>query len=423
MTTEYAGNSDHPVFLGRQPILDREQRIVAYELLFRSSAGRNAALIDDDFAATSEVVVRAFTDMGLTSVLGDCLGFINVDERFLVSEMVELLPRERVVLEVLETVEITPKVIARLSELKAMGFQLALDDYSDVRPDYAAALSVVDVVKVDLPLVKSGELSSIVQHLRRWPPKILAEKVDNNEQFQTCSQLGFELFQGYFFAKPTILVGRRVDPAQVGVLRLMNLVLGDAEVGSLEEEFKRYPNLTYKLLRLVNSVAFGIPTKIHSLRQALVLLGKRQVQRWLQLLLFTQQADGAPGQPLLTLAAARGKQMELMMEHLAPGNREKADRAFMVGMLSLLDALLGAPLPEVLAELNLVDPVRVALLSGEGTLGHLLEIVRLFEQNRFAEATQRLLSDLPSLSLWQVNQTQLQALSWANELSASNSEK
>jgi c-di-GMP-related signal transduction protein len=294
MTTEYAGNPDHPVFLGRQPILDREQRIVAYELLFRSSAGRNAALIEDDFAATSEVVVRAFTDMGLTSVLGDCLGFINVDERFLVSEIVELLPRDRVVLEVLETVEITPKVVARLSELKAMGFQLALDDYSETRPDYADALSIVDVVKVDLPLVKNGQLASVVQHLRRWPPKMLAEKVDNNEQFQICSQLGFELFQGYFFAKPTILVGRRVDPAQVGVLRLMNLVLGDVEVGAMEDEFKRYPNLTYKLLRLVNSVAFAIPTKIHSLRQALVLLGKRQVQRWLQLLLFTQQTGGAP---------------------------------------------------------------------------------------------------------------------------------
>ncbi|NJM12377.1 MAG: EAL domain-containing protein [Synechococcaceae cyanobacterium SM1_2_3] len=204
MTTEYAGNPDHPVFLGRQPILDREQRIVAYELLFRSSAGRNAALIEDDFAATSEVVVRAFTDMGLASVLGDCLGFINVDERFLVSEIVELLPRDRVVLEVLETVEITPKVVARLSELKAMGFQLALDDYSETRPDYPDALSIVDVVKVDLPLVKNGQLASVVQHLRRWPPKMLAEKWITTSSFRhaanwvlNCSRAIFSLSQRF----------------------------------------------------------------------------------------------------------------------------------------------------------------------------------------------------------------------------------
>ncbi|HRD65133.1 MAG TPA: EAL domain-containing protein [Candidatus Competibacter sp.] len=420
MTVHQADMADNPVFLGRQPILDRDQRIVAYELLFRASVGVNSAIIEDDFTATAEVVVRAFTELGLASVLGDCLGYINADERFLASDLVELLPRERVVLEVLETVQITPSVIARLRELKEKGLRLALDDIGHVRPDQVPAMDLVDVIKVDLLALGIDELPSAIEYLKRWPAKLLAEKIDDGEQFRRCAQLGFELFQGYYFAKPTILVGRRVDPARAGVLRLMNLLLGDAEANQLEQEFKRYPNLTYNLLRLVNSVAFGMPAKIDSLRRAIAILGRQQLQRWLQLLLFTQRAEGGPpSQPLLTLAATRGKLMELMMNDIAPGDRGRADQAFMVGVLSLLDTLFGVPLPELLAELNLANSVRIALLGGEGLLGQLLGIIRLYEQNQFAEMVE-LIAQLPELSLSRFNQAQLQSLVWANELSISN---
>ena len=159
-----------------------------------------------------------------------------------------------------------------------------------------------------------------------------------------------------------------------------------------------------------------------SLRHAIAMLGRRQLQRWLQLLLFTQRAEGAsPGQPLLTLAATRGKCMELMMGSIVPGNRGQADQAFMVGVLSLLDALFGAPLPELLRELNLADPVRAALLDGEGVLGRLLGIVRSFERNQFGELAGRL-REFPQLPLSHFNQMQLQALGWASEVSASNGE-
>lgn len=417
MTIHLADSADNPVFLGRQPILDRSQRIVAYELLFRSAGGGNAAVIEDNFTATAEVVVRAFVELGLVNVLGDCQGFINADEWFLSSDLVELLPTDRVVLEILETVEFTPSVVARLRELKKRGLRLALDDFSRIQSNQMPVMELLDVVKVDLLALEANELPTVIEHLKRWPVRLLAEKIDDGEQFQRCSQLGFELFQGYYFAKPTILVGRRVDPARAGVLRLINLVVGDVEVNRLEQEFKRYPNLTYNLLRLVNSVAFGLPTKIDSLRHAIAILGRRQLQRWLQLLLFTQRTDGAPpGQPLLALAATRGKLMELMMDSIAPGDRGQADQAFMVGVLSLLDALFGVPLPDLLVELNLADAVRAALLSGEGLLGRLLDIVRSFEQNRFADVT-ALIAELPRLSLSRFNQAQLQALGWANELS------
>lgn len=420
MAAVIAGAADHSVFLGRQPILDRNQRIVAYELLFRSAGGGNAAIIEDNFTATAEVVVRAFVELGLANVLGDCQGYINADERFLNSDLVDLLPTDRVVLEILETVEFTPSLMARIRELRQRGLRLALDDFTRIQSENSPSIELVDVVKVDLLALESGRLPSLVHDLRHWPIKLLAEKIDDGDQFQTCFKLGFDFFQGYYFAKPTILIGRRIDPARAGVLRLINLVVGDVEVSQLEREFKRYPNLTYNLLRLVNSVAFGLPTKIDSLRHAIAILGRRQLQRWLQLLLFTQRAEGAPpGQPLLTLAATRGKVMELMMEPIAPGQRGQADQAFMVGVLSLLDALFGAPLPELLAELNLADPVRAALLNGEGALGRLLAIVRAFEGNQFAEVAV-LLADFPQLSLAQFNQMQLQALGWAGEISTSN---
>ncbi|MBZ4194415.1 MAG: EAL domain-containing protein [Candidatus Contendobacter sp.] len=419
MVAPLVDSADSPLCLGRQPILDREQNIVAYELLFRASSSHNGAVVVDDFAATSQVVIRAFTEFGLASVLGNCLGYLNVDEQFLSSDLVELLPRERVVLEVLETVEMTPTILTRLRELKAMGFRLALDDFTHFADQYLPALALVDIVKLDLPLLTGDELTAVVQQLRRWPLKLLAEKIDNRAQFQDCIRRGFDLFQGYFFAKPTILSSRRVDPARAGVLRLMNLTLGEVKISTLEREFKHYPNLTYKLLRLVNSVTLGAPVKIHSLKQALVVLGQRPLQRWLQLLLFTQGAEDVAGQSLSTLAAVRGKSMELMANYLTPHHREQADQAFMVGVLSLLDALFGTPLPELLAELNLADSVRAALLNHQGSLGRLLNIILRSEQNQFDELTIEL-AELSPLSLLQFNQAQLQALGWANKLVISN---
>jgi EAL and modified HD-GYP domain-containing signal transduction protein len=417
--TESAAPVQGSVLLGRQPILDREQRIVAYELLFRSAGGGNAATVECNFTATAEVVVRAFMELGLANVLGDYQGYINVDEWFLTSDLVEMLPKDRVVLEILETVEFTPAIVARLRDLRQKGMRLALDDLSSVRADQVPIMDLIEVVKVDLLALDAGGLPAVLDHLKRWPVRLLAEKIDDRQQFEHCHRLGFGLFQGYYFAKPTILVGRRVDPARTGVLRLVNLVAGDVEVGQLEQEFKQCPSLAYNLLRLVNSVAFGLPAKIDSLRHAITILGRRQLQRWLQLLLFTQRADGAPsGQPLLALAASRGKLMELMMDRIAPGNRGQADQAFMVGVLSLLDALFGVALPDLLVELNLTDPVRAALLRGEGLLGQMLDIVRAQEQYRFADLDARL-AELPQLSLSDFNQAQIQALGWANQLSVS----
>ncbi|MGD9786834.1 MAG: EAL and HDOD domain-containing protein [Sulfuricellaceae bacterium] len=402
-------------FLGRQPILNREQNIVAYELLFRSSGGSNAANVADDLSATANVILQAFADLGIDTVLSSHRGFINVSADLLMSEMVELLPRDRVVLELLETITITPEVVERCRELKAKGFSLALDDFlfDDV---YLPLFDIVDVIKIDLLALKPGQLEVYVNRLRHWPVQLLAEKIDTPEQARRCMELGFELFQGYYFAKPAILSGRRADPAHLALLKLLGLVLSDAETTELEQIFKRDPGLTYNLLKLVNSVAMGMRQKITSLNHAIVVLGRHQLQRWLQLLLFAHRSAGNLNDPLLQLAATRGRLMELLAARVAPGNRQTEEQAFMAGIMSLIDTLLAMPKEEIVDQLNLPDAVRNAILNRQGVLGEMLRLGEVMEQDDYAAAI-AILPRLPGLSLATASRAQIEALAWATNLS------
>ncbi|MEO8039931.1 MAG: EAL domain-containing protein, partial [Betaproteobacteria bacterium] len=296
------------LFLGRQPILDRDQNLVAFELLFRSSQV-NGAQIDDDLLASATVINHAFSELGVEHVLGRYLGFINLSAPLILSDVIELLPKDRVVLELLETVEVNDNVTARLKELKAMGFKLALDDYLGEEEKYHDVLGVVDIVKVDVMALNAAQIRQITERLRRWPVRLLAEKVDLRDQVDLCTSLGYELFQGYYFARPTIIKGRRLSHAEAAIMRLLGLVMADADTPDIEQVFKQNPDLSFNLLRLVNSVAVGSRTKITSLSQALVLLGRGQLQRWLQLLMYaiSSSPDANFPSPLLVLAATRGR--------------------------------------------------------------------------------------------------------------------
>ncbi|MCL5059891.1 MAG: EAL domain-containing protein, partial [Candidatus Thermoplasmatota archaeon] len=324
------------IFLGRQPILDRDQRIVAYELLFRTG-DTPGVTVTDDMQATASVIHHAFSEMGVQTVLGTQLGYINVSADMLLSDMVELLPRAQVVLELLETIDITGDVIERCRVLKQRGFTLALDDFVfDDR--YRPLLALVDIVKVDLLVHGRDGLREIVAQLKQWPVQLLAEKVDSAEQAAYCQSLGFELFQGYYFARPAVLSAKRADPSQLALIQLLGLVMHDAETRQIEQVFKQHPNLTYNLMRLVNSVASGVQRSMTSVSQAIMVLGRRQLQRWLQLLLFTLQGGSTYPSPLLLLAATRGKMMELLAGK-QQRDADYCDEAFMAGILSLIETL------------------------------------------------------------------------------------
>jgi len=402
------------LYLGRQPILDREQRLHAYELLFRNGS-RNAAEVTDGVQATATVIANAFAELGVEAALGDCRGFINVDEQFLFSDMLELLPRHAVVLEILETVPPTAAVVERCQALKAAGFTLALDDVIQLEPAYAELLALVEIVKVDIQPLSRIQLMQLVMKLKPMGKQLLAEKVDSREQMEQCLKLGFSLFQGYYFAKPTIIAGRKLDHSQLSLMKLMGLLLSDADTGELEEALKPEPGLTVNLLRMTNSVGSGTTETITSLRHAIAVLGRRQLQRWLQLLVFASGNAHAAANPLLLLAATRGRLMELLADELRPGDKAFADQAFMAGIMSLMPALMNLPIEEIVAPLGLADALRDALCTGSGTLGALLRLAECSEGGDL-ECLADQLTKLPGLGPKALNRAQTGALQWANAI-------
>lgn len=402
------------LFLGRQPILDRDQRLFAYELLFRNGS-RNFAEVTDGVQATATVIANAFTELGVEAALGNCRGFINVDEQFLFSDMLELLPRHAVVLEILETVPPTPAVIERCAALKAAGFTLALDDVIQLQPEFAKLLALVEIVKVDIQPLSRVQLMQLAMKLKPMGKQLLAEKVDSREQMEQCQKLGFTLFQGYFFAKPTIISGKKLDHSQLSLMKLMGMLLGDAATAELEAALKPEPGLTVNLLRMTNSVGAGCSEKITSLGHAITVLGRRQLQRWLQLLVFAAGSQNGTSNPLLLMAATRGRLMELLAAEWQAGDTALADQAFMAGIMSLMPALVGLPIADIVAPLGLTANVRDALCAGTGTLGALLRIAESSEDGDMLRLTLAL-AELPGLGPKAINRAQTQALQWANEI-------
>lgn len=404
-------NDLQDIFLGRQPILDRDNHIVAYELLFRSGQVAEAH-VHDDLQASAQVIVQAFSERDIASVLGGKKGFINVSADLLMSDILELLPSDKVVIELLETIQINDQVIGRCRELKEMGFHMALDDFVG-GAQFVPLFEIVEVVKFDLPLMKPADLKKNVTYLKHWPLQLLAEKVEDVEQANHCRDLGFDLFQGYYFARPAVLSGKRTDASKLALMKLVGLVLKDAETTEIEQAFKHDPSLSFNLLRLVNSVAMGMSHKISSLKHAIIVLGRQQLQRWLQLLLFVNQSSDIHN-PLLELAATRGRLMELLATVQFKRDKDYHDRAFMVGIISLLDSLLGMPLNEILKQVNLSSDVEEALREHSGPLGSLLLLTKKMEQSDF-DAAAAILDEM-HLSRADLTQAQLEAMRWANDL-------
>lgn len=401
------------IFLGRQPILDQKKKIFGYELLFRTE-NSIIANVEDDMQATSTVIVNTLSQFGLESVLGRHLGFLNVSASLLMSETVELLPPSRIVLEILEDVPITTPVVDRCKALKGMGFKLALDDFT-YRAEYDPILPLIDFIKVDLLQTPMAGMPSVLAQIRkRSNAVLLAEKVEQEVEFNACKDLGFQLFQGYFFARPTILKGKKPQPSQMALMRIMGMLLGDANVSELEPIFKDNPSLTLSLLKLVNSVGIGGGRQqINSLRQAIVVLGQKQLMRWVQLLLYSNP-EGNASNSLMQQVANRARLMELLAIEVQSPVKPFSDQAFMVGMLSLADAVMQMPLEDVFKQIGLSDEIREAVLHREGQLGALLNLAEHIEQGNFKEASQNI--HALGLSVSDFTNLQLQAMQWTTEL-------
>jgi EAL and modified HD-GYP domain-containing signal transduction protein len=401
-------------FLARQPILGRDQHLVAFELLFRT-AGSTEANVTDDAAATAAVISHA-SQLGMEHVVGAQLAFVNVNAVALMSDYVRFLPADKVILEILETVKATPELVARVAELKTLGFKFALDDVVAESEDVRKLVELVDVIKIDVKGVDPARLPALTQALRREHKKLLAEKVETVEEFRLCLELGFEYFQGFYFARPAILSGKKIAPSELAILHLLELVNSEADNHTIELAVKRDALISLNLLRLVNTPAAGVRVKIDTLGQALEVLGRRQLQRWLQILLYaTPGAQVELNLPLLQMATTRGKMLELMSLKIHPGNRAAAETGFTVGIMSLTDALFSMSMEDILTTVDVADEVRAALIEREGEYGDMLTVVELLEKAKCGRALSAALRNL-DLTIKDLGEIEMAAFEWINEL-------
>jgi len=403
-------------FLGRQPILDRNHNLVAFELLFRQEETEETANITNDLFASANVIVNAYGQFGIQNVLGQQRGFINANPDLIMSDIISLLPCKHVVLELREPTSITPEFMQRCNELKQKGYQFALDNVIAMNSRVEQLLPIVSVVKVNILALEKTQLAEIVAELNRWPVLLLALKVEDREQETRCMQLGFQMFQGYYFAKPEVMSVKRADPGKLSLLKLLTLVMGDSDIDEIEKEFKYQPGLSYNLMRMVNSVSSGLSQKINSIKHAIMILGRKQLQRWIQLLLYTaNQSDDSMSNALMQTAAARGKLMELIATTERPHDKNYHERAFMVGILSLLDVLLGIEMQQIVDKLGISDDMSLALMTRDGRLGQELKLIEANEKGEIT-MTQSILNELGFLSLSELADIEIQALGWANRI-------
>lgn len=401
-------------YLGRQPILDRNNALFGYELLFRNSSAGSAHIVSG-LSATAAVIAHA-GQLGLDRAIGDAQAFLNVDADVLMSDIFAFLPREKVVLELGEAFEASDALIERMAQLKEHGFRFAFNGVSAITANVERLLPLIDFVKFDMRQIMQVSTAAVVARFRRENKLLMAEKVETRAQYQTTRDFGFDYFQGYYFAKPVVMSGRKLTPSQMTVIELMKLVTSDAENIEIERAVKRDVSVALNLLRLVNTPAVGIRHKIDSVSQALIVLGRRQLERWLQILLYADpKQPGHSASPLLMLATTRGKLLELLAKRLRPSQRNVADVAFTVGIMSLMDALFGLSMDEILEQIPAIDEVQHALVGRHGFFGELLKLAESIEQMDGDELVLPTLKEL-AISSDELAEFEVTAFAWSDSV-------
>jgi EAL and modified HD-GYP domain-containing signal transduction protein len=398
--------------IGRQPILNRFEEIVAYELLFRSPDSLTSATILDSTQASASVIVSLLSDFGAREILGKYRGFINVESDLFLSDTIELLPPDTIGLELLENTAITPEIIQRCKELKAQGFVIALDDHEYCQNHEPLYNGLAEIIKIDLHQSSLEMVYSMVDRFKPYPVKLLAEKIDTRANFLRCRSLGFELFQGYFFARPSLMQRNRLGDSAGILFELLQQLSDDADLDSIERIFKKSPVMTYKLLLLVNSVSTGLREKIRTVRHALSIIGLNQLRRWAQLAVFAAEDIRGFDNPVVDMAAVRAA----FMEELATLNIQGCtpDKAFMVGILSLMKDLYDISLEEIVSGLNLSDDIISALSDRSGSLGILLKLVEMMERLEFENVSTLL--GMINITLVDVLECQNKAFKWRESM-------
>lgn len=392
-------------YIERQPIVDRQQKIVGYELLFKGHA--DAASAERSGAAILAADLNAMSEEWS---LGDKLVFLDAGNAVPEGELPDALPAKRIVLQIPATQEPDEELLKGYRDLRAKGFSLAVLDF-EPGSHADTLLELAHFVMLDTRHLDAAQLAETAASLQDHSLHLIAKGIETNGEFKTCRDMGFHYFQGFYFTHPESMAAKVINPAHSNVLNLLNQVRGNADVKQIEVAFKRDVALSFKLLRYINSVGFGLSCEIQSIRHAVAILGYPQLYRWLTLLLVT--AGGESVSPALTkTAVTRGRLTELLgQDYLEQADR---DNLFIVGVFSLLDAMLEMPMERVLEKLALPESICDALLSRQGIYGPFLDLAEACE----APETGRIdeLAAQLQLEPETVNRAHLAALAWVEKV-------
>ena len=363
-------------FIARQPIFDRNGKVYAYELLFRSGL-HNYFDCDDQDQAAASVIANSSLLFGLTEMTSNSKAFINCTRKVLLENYMTVLPKEQAVVEILEHVEPDAEIVEACRHLKKQGYILALDDFV-YHKNYEPLLELADIIKVDFLLSDVEEQARLARTFIPRGIRMLAEKVETYEVYEQAKKMGYQLFQGYFFAKPVIVSRKDIPTNKLQFLRILKDVHAEeVDFKKLAQTIQSEVALSYKLLKLVNSAAFALRHKVTSILQALSLLGIREIRSWVSLLSISQMANDKPAE-LVVSSLVRARFCEQAAMACGLGGR-KSDM-FLMGLFSLLDVIMSRPLDEILQEITIDEDVQAALIEGSGVMRTVLDLIVSIEK-------------------------------------------
>ncbi len=402
-------SSESKVCLARQPILNLNESIIAYEMLFRQINATEANVIDGT-AATADVIMNLFNNMGLSSVIGNKKAFINFNENFIQTDIINILPKDRVVLEVLEDVTVDAELFSHLESLVSAGFTLAIDDFID-NDSTQKLFELVKIMKIDISDYSVEQLLEYAKLGAQHNLTLLAERVETKEEFLMCKEMGFELYQGYFFAKPEYIEQQAIPSNKIAIINILNDLMADKNIADIERKISQDVSISYKLLRYINSAGLRRNTEIESIQAVIQLLGVKPLYRWLSLFLFTNDDSNNNDSSLFATALTRA----FFLEHIAMQTNQKiANDLFILGIFSYLDTLLKMPFSEALKDIFIPENIKTALLEQSGPYNNYYQLSLLVDTENYNDLN-HILNNL-KLTDAQVTEAHLYAMQMTTNL-------
>ena len=396
--------------IARQPILNSSLKVIGFELLYRMNSTENSAVINNQDSATIDVLLAAYNDLSINDVVGNQLAFVNFSSNLLQVNLPPIPPKQ-LVIELLENQDITPELIKSLKQLRKKGYKIALDDFC-LNKETIALIDCADIIKLDVLEEAPSKWKNYIPKLHERGIKLLAEKVENQAIYQECLNLKFDFFQGYFFSKPKIITGKKMSRNEMSVINLISKLNGTAvNFDEVVQLISADIDLSYNLLRTVNSGMYSLHTKIDSIRQASVILGLDNLRNWINFLALSS-LDNKP-QILLDTAMSRAKMCELVGEVIT--KKPEPDGYFTVGLFSLIDSFFDMPMEGLLKRLSLRREINEALLEQKGIIGEVLKAVIGHQEGKIYREKDRNLLKKYGIDDATMTQLYLSSIIWVNE--------